>query len=79
MKNLLFRLDANKSNRKKTIDFVYSTDKQIKSDENLSKAKLGMTESFNQIMTIFNFSKTKTMYKMNNIMTEPFQMIDRAI
>ena len=81
----MFKLDTNKFNWKKTIDFVNSTDKWIKSNENLSNAKLGMTESFNQIITRFNFSKMKTMYRMNNItvfdmaITESFQTIDRAI
>jgi hypothetical protein len=75
----MFRLDTNKPNRNETIDFINLKDKQIKSDENLSVAKLGMSKSCIQIEISFIFSKVKTMYRMNDIMTEPFQRINRAI
>ena len=68
----MFMLDINKIQAKaKPIAFVNSNQqnysKRIKPSENQSIAKLGMTKSYNQIITSFNFKKTKTMYRIHNI------------
>ena len=86
----MFMLYTNKIQvKKKPIDFVnwnqQNYSKRFKPSENQSIAKLGTTKSCNQIITSFNFSKTKTMYRIYNItvfdmaMTESFQTMVRAI
>jgi hypothetical protein len=79
----LFRVDTKRIQLKENHQFRYleqikSNRKPIKSDKNLSVAKLGMIKSCIQNEISFIFSKAKCIQD-GHIMTEPFRNTNRAI